>query len=193
MRRFKLGRKFALASAFALALGLLVPATAAQAIPAYNYYYFNNNEYGPGLSFPCSGNDNGGVGPMINYTEHSGAIACGGTFYITAGTYQEYRDYDDQNWCLSYDNSNDTLFEYPCEGATWQEWRSEQLSNGDWLIWNEWFTDAYPDYCGNYAAVITTNGGDNNNTIGAVYLACPGGGTYFTTNQEWIANGATGI
>jgi hypothetical protein len=181
MRRWRLGRRLALASAFALTLGLMIPATAAQAIPAGGYWNLYNRQYGPFLGIDLQG-DNGG--DLVVNSDNGNSY--GGTFVITSGTYQEYKDYDNGNWCLSYDNSNDTLFEYPCEGATWQEWRSEQLSNGAWLIWSEWFANAYPHYCGNYQAVITTNGGGGNNTVGAVYLACPQGGV-FTTSQEWNA------
>jgi hypothetical protein len=152
--------------------------------------HFENFDYSGGEIAWGSGGNPGNY----TYSPYTNGTWNGDWIYVGAGTNQTYQYcynntmglYCTYTPCIGYNNSVDDLLNQTCNGATYQQWQSQNTSHG-WLIWSTWFRNAYPNWCGpNYMAVVTTDGPG-----GRLYLACPQGGVQgsaFGIGQFWAAN-----
>jgi hypothetical protein len=89
----------------------------------------------------------------------------------TSGTNQEFQDLNTKN-CLTYASAN-YIYEKGCGNAVSQQWRTTQLSNGLWLIKNNYLGTGYCATYPGYGEPIVLNvcvSGDANQEWGFTIL-----------------------
>lgn len=160
---------------------------AAVLIPSGGPYRFQNFDYSQEIAWGAGSGVNGSFMAAEPVTD-----AWQGVYILVgSGQNQIYTFDNSDNQCVGYDNSADALQIQTCNGATYQQWRSENTSHGN-LIYSVWFMNAYPNWCASvgypgYEAVVTTD-----SIGGQLHLACPegytGNGHPWGLGQWWAAN-----